>query len=68
MEQFEEVLLFVAIFTIVIIVLLKLIGEIPVINNFMTKYSEGLMKLVYIGVGLYVFWDSGLITHLIGLL
>ena len=68
LEQFGEVLLFVAIFTIIIVVLLKLIGEIPVINNFMTKYSEGLMKLVYIGVGLYVFWDSGLITHLIGLL
>lgn len=66
--HFGEILLFVAAFTSIIVILLKGIGEIPIINNFMTKYSEILMKIVYIGVGLYVFWDSGLITHLISLL
>lgn len=66
--HFGEDLLFVAVFTVIIVILLKVIGEIPVVNGFMTKYSEILMKIVYIGVGLYVFWDSGLITHLIGLL
>lgn len=66
--HFLEVLLFVGFFTVIIVCLLKLVGEIPVVNNFMTKYSEILMKVVYIGVGLYVFWDSGLISHLIKLI
>ena len=66
--HFGEVLIFVAIFTIIIVTLLKIIGEIPIVNSFMTKYSEILMKVVYIGVGLYVFWDSGLISHLISLI
>ena len=66
--HFLEVLLFVGIFTIIIVCLLKLVGEIPVVSHFMTKYSEILMKVVYIGVGLYVFWDSGLISHLINLI
>lgn len=66
--HFGEVLLFVAIFTVMIVLLLKGIGKIPVINKLMTKYSEFLMKVVYIGVGLYVFWDSGLVSHLINFL
>lgn len=66
--QFLEVLLYIGIFTIIIVCLLKLIGEIPVVKHFMNKYSEILMKVVYIGVGLYVFWDSGLISHLIKLM
>nr|WP_087908403.1 hypothetical protein [Limosilactobacillus fermentum] len=32
------------------------------------RYGEGLMKLCYIGVGLYVFYDSGLVTHLLKLI
>ena len=66
--HFGEVLLFVIVFTTIIVLLLKGIGEIPIVNNFMSKYSEISTKIVYIGVGLYVVWDSGLISHLIGLL
>ena len=66
--HFLEVLVYVGIFTVIIVCLLKLVGEIPVVKNFMAKYSEILMKVVYIGVGLYVFWDSGLISHLIKLI
>ena len=68
MIHFLEVLIYVGIFTVIIVCLLKLIGNIPVVKAFMTKYSEILMKIVYIGVGLYVFWDSGLISHLIKLI
>ncbi|WP_367342347.1 cadmium resistance transporter [Limosilactobacillus sp.] len=63
-SQFLAVLVVIGICTVIVVCLLKLFGEIPVINHFMTKYSEILMKIVYIGVGLYVFWDSGLISHL----
>lgn len=66
--HFLEVLVYVSIFTVIIVCLLKMIGEIPVVKDFMAKYSEILMKVVYIGVGLYVFWDSGLISHLIKLI
>lgn len=66
--HFIEVLVYVGIFTVIIVCLLKMIGEIPVVKHFMAKYSEILMKVVYIGVGLYVFWDSGLISHLIKLI
>lgn len=66
--HFLAVLLFVGTCTVVVVCLLKLIGKIPIVNHFMTKYSEILMKIVYIGVGIYVFWDSGLITHLAKLL
>lgn len=63
-SQFLAVLIVIGICTVIVVCLLKLFGQIPVINHFMTKYSEILMKIVYIGVGLYVFWDSGLISHL----
>lgn len=54
--------------TVVVVYLLKLIGEIRIVQSFMNKYSELLMKIVYIGVGLYVFWDSGLITQIFKLI
>lgn len=63
-NRFLAVLLVISLCTIFIVVLLKFFGEIPPVKHFMTKYSEILMKIVYIGVGLYVFWDSGLISHL----
>ncbi|HIW70570.1 MAG TPA: cadmium resistance transporter [Candidatus Limosilactobacillus merdipullorum] len=66
--QFVEVLLYVGIFTVIIVCLLKMIGEIPVVKHFMAKYSEILMKVVYVGVGMYVFWDSGLVSHLMKLI
>ena len=67
-DKFLEVLCFVGIFTIIIVWLIKLLGSIPLISSFMEKYSENLMKVVYICVGLYVFWDSGLVSHLFKLL
>lgn len=65
LSHFWAVLVVIGICTVIVVCLLKLFGEIPFINHFMTKYSEILMKIVYIGVGLYVFWDSGLINHLL---
>lgn len=67
-NQFLAVLAFVGSCTILVVCLLKLVGSIPTIKTFMTKYSEILTKIIYIGVGLYVFWDSGLIAHLMNLI
>lgn len=64
-RQFLLALIFVAGLSIVAVLLINAIGNLPLIKRVMTRYSEPLMKLIYIGVGLYVFWDSGLISHLI---
>ena len=67
-QQFTQSLLFIAVLSIAIVILIKGIGNIPLIKQAMQRYSEILMKVIYIGVGCYVFGDSGLITHLIHLL
>ena len=68
LSGFGQALLFLGICTILVVGLIKLIGEIPAVKRFMTRFSEPLMKLVYVGVGLYVFWDSGLVSHLVNLI
>lgn len=67
LQQFVFALAFIALLAIAVVLLIKVIGNLPLINRVMTRYSEALMKVIYIGVGLYVFWDSGLISHLIAL-
>jgi cadmium resistance protein CadD (predicted permease) len=59
---------FIIILAIIVVTIVKLIGNLPVVKRVMDKYGEPLMKIIYIGVGLYVFWDSGLISHLVKLL
>lgn len=59
---------FVIILAIIAVIIIKLVGNLPVVNRLMERYSEILMKVIYIGVGLYVFWDSDLIRHLFKLL
>lgn len=66
--KFLEILVFVALFTVMIVIVIKLIGQISTVDRFMNRYSETLMKVVYIGVGIYVFFDSGLIHHLVRLI
>jgi len=63
-EDFALVLLFLVVLSGIVVVLINLIGNIKVVYNTMEKYGEILTKIVYIGVGLYVFWDSGLISHI----
>lgn len=66
--QFFQVLLFTGIFTVMVVCLLKLVSSVPFIKTFITQRSEILTKIIYISVGLYVFWDSGLIRHLVKIL
>lgn len=58
---------FIGILTIIVVFIIKLVADIPAVSNVMEKHGERLMKICYVLIGLYVFWDSGLITHLIAL-
>ena len=63
--QIAEVMAVLTILSILIILVIKWIGNIKIINDLMEKYGEILTKVVYIGVGIYVLLDSGLIAHVI---
>lgn len=58
---------FIGILTIIVVFVIKLVADIPAVSNMMEKHGERLMKICYVLIGLYVFWDSGLISHLIAL-
>ena len=63
LSHFGLALSFILILTILVVILIKGIGKLSPVARFMDKYSELLMKIVYIGGGIYVFFDSGLIRH-----
>lgn len=63
--QIAEVMAVLTILSILIILVIRWIGNIKVINDLMEKYGEILTKVVYIGVGIYVLFDSGLVAHII---
>lgn len=60
-----SVLITLTILSIIIILIIKQLGNLSAVNTVMEKYGELLTKVVYIGVGIYVFFDSGLISHLL---
>lgn len=66
--HFSLALLFIIILAALVVIIIKIIGNLPLVERIMNRYSEPLMKIIYIGVGLYVFWDSGLISHLFKIL
>lgn len=59
---------FIGLLTIIIVFVINFISDIPAVANVMTKHGEKLMKVCYVLIGLYVFWDSGLIHHLLALI
>ncbi|KOY72107.1 cadmium resistance transporter [Apilactobacillus kunkeei] len=63
--QIMEVIAVLTVLSILVILIIKWIGNIKPINDLMKKYGEILTKVVYIGVGIYVLFDSGLIAHVI---
>ncbi|WP_195701821.1 cadmium resistance transporter [Companilactobacillus futsaii] len=68
LNNFIITLLFIGSLTILIVLIIKLISKSSLVKIVMKKYGEIAMKICYVSIGLYVFWDSGLITHLLGLL
>ncbi|MFC6180238.1 cadmium resistance transporter [Lactiplantibacillus daowaiensis] len=67
MLHFVMTLGFIGVLTILVVLVIKLIADVPVVTRVMTAHGEKLMKVCYVLIGLYVFWDSGLISHLIAL-
>ncbi|WP_119318408.1 cadmium resistance transporter [Companilactobacillus formosensis] len=68
LNNFMITLLFIGSLTILIVCLIKLISQSKLVELIMKKYGEVAMKICYLSIGLYVFWDSGLITYLLDLL
>ena len=60
--------IFIVLLSVAAVLLVKGIGTVPLVEKTLTNYGEILMKIIYIGVGLYVFYDSGLVSHLVALL
>lgn len=63
--HFLLTLLFIGSLTILVVLVIKLIAQLPIVTDIMAKYGERLMKVCYVLIGLWVFWDSGLISHII---
>lgn len=59
---------FIGLLTIIVVFIIKFVADIPTVSKVMEKHGEKLMKICYVVIGLYVFWDSGLISHLIAFL
>lgn len=68
LTNFLLTLVFIGILTILVVLVIKLIADIPTVSKVMAAHGEKLMKICYVIIGLYVFWDSGLISHLIALI
>lgn len=68
LQAFALAVLFIVLLSVAAVLLVKGIGVVPLVKRTLTNYGEILMKVIYIGVGLYVFYDSGLIHHLLALL
>lgn len=64
--HFGLTLVFIGALTLAVVLVIKLVADIPVVSRVMNRYGSRLMKACYIAIGLYVFWDSGLIAHVIG--
>lgn len=68
MAHFLMTLVFIGALTLLVVLVIKVIANVPAVTSVMEKYGEKLMKACYILIGLWVFWDSGLISHVIAFL
>nr|WP_179950330.1 cadmium resistance transporter [Lactiplantibacillus garii] len=68
MLHFLMTLGLVGVLTVAVVIVIKLIADVPVVERGMAAHGERLMKVCYVLIGLYVFWDSGLISHLMTLI
>lgn len=65
--DFLYTLVFIGTLTIIVTLLIKLIMCNQKIINLIDKYGEIAMKVCYVAIGLYVFYDSGLVSHIISM-
>jgi len=68
MLHFLMTLGFIGSLTILVVCLIKGVADVPVVQRVMERQGERLMRVCYVLIGVYVFWDSGLISHLLALL
>lgn len=66
LPDFGLTLLFIAGLTVLVVLLIHQIAELPIVTRVMDRFGAPLMKACYVLIGLYVFWDSGLIHHVRG--
>ena len=64
-SNFLTTLLFIGVLTVLVVFVIKWVADIPSVSKLMTAHGEKLMKICYVLIGLYVFWDSGLISHIL---
>ncbi|WP_390409886.1 cadmium resistance transporter [Lacticaseibacillus jixiensis] len=65
LPHFGITLLFIGVLTLIVVYLIHLVADIPVVSKVMDRFGERLMKVCYILIGVYVFFDSGLISHVL---
>lgn len=66
-SAFCLILAYIAGLTILIVYLIAYFGHMKPVQMIINRWGEPLMKFCYIGIGIYVFFDSGLVNHLIRL-
>ncbi|WP_203623630.1 MULTISPECIES: cadmium resistance transporter [unclassified Lacticaseibacillus] len=65
LAHFGVTLIFIALLAVAVVLVINLIGRLPQVAAVMKAHGEALMRVCYAAVGLWVFWDSGLIAHLL---
>ncbi|USS90530.1 cadmium resistance transporter [Fructilactobacillus carniphilus] len=65
---FLETVAYLTVLTVLVIVFLKRISQLAVVNQILERYGDRLMRFSYLVIGLYVLFDSGFITHIMGLI
>ncbi|MFD1392416.1 cadmium resistance transporter [Lacticaseibacillus jixianensis] len=66
--HFGGTLGFIAMLAVAVVLLINQIGRLPAVTTVMKAHGETLMRLCYAAIGLWVFWDSGLVSHLLSLI
>lgn len=67
LAHFGATLLYVALLAVAVVLVIAQIGKLPSVTAVMKAHGAQLMRVCYAAVGLWVFWDSGLIAHLLSL-
>lgn len=65
LSTFWMVLAYIAVLTVIITALINRLGRLSAVQKVLNRYGDMLTKVCYIAIGIYVFFDSGLISHLI---
>lgn len=68
LTEFMMTALFIGILSALAVLFVRGVGRIAGVRQFLERYGETTMRVCYILIGLYVFWDSGLIHQVLSLI